>query len=404
MVKAFPLIRYLTAALVVFLTLLRLPALSAAVSLNLAHLNLMHWSPFMPDEMGERLLERAVILGENAGPSWFLHGHGQRARMLLAQMQSADWIGRSRCWQAFVQGQQFETQGQLEAAISVYQEAVTCVELRVQSLYALYRLSRGLDLITAEEHLNHLAILSPMISTPGTFDEQYQLLGFDLDLWNVAWNGSYIPITVYWQVSTPVDAVRQWEVSNWQYIQVWDRLYQIGRTANLLPNGGFEQDLSSIAALPLGYQHIRDSHLRERSEIVDFLHQYHGLTHDWRGADVSQVVAVTGRHEQTTGFSTASIPVETGALYLLSGEMRTTDLSEGYLGGVWASGKTELRYWKVANWASTSFWRQYAAVMAAPEPAAEFRFMALQRGAGAALFDNVLFCKLALPDLIAEDD
>jgi hypothetical protein len=256
----------------------------------------------------------------------------------------------------------------------------------------------------AEEHLHRLTALVPAVQVHRTGNDQYQLLGLDLDEWSIAWDGAHIPMTLYWQTSTCVDSPRQWNVGGWQYIQVRDRLYQIGVVSNLLPNGGFEQDLSTMAALPMGYHNIRDFRLRETGEITDFLRQYHNLLQNWRNGYPNQVAAMTAPSEKINGFSTSRVPIDDDALYLFSGWMRTTGESEGYLGGVWERDKIEIKYWKIARWSSQTTWRRYASVATAPDEATEFKFMALRRGIGTVLFDDVLFCDIPLPDLRADGD
>lgn len=399
-----PMLQYLVSALLIFLVLFRMPVLSSGLSLNLAHRDLSHWTPVLPDDQGRHLLERAVDLGEGAGPRWFARGHGQRACGLLAQMQSQAWVDRSRGWEAFETGQQLEAQGQIDAAVAAYEEAVSQIQLRVLSLHAIYRLLETSDPTGAEHHLQRLGALEPAVQARWSVNDHYQLLGFDLDEWSIAWDGAHILITLYWQVRLSVEGSRQWGAEDWQYIQVGDRVYQIGTVNNLLPNGGFEQDLSTVAALPTGYVNIRDSRLRETGEIADFLRQYHSLLQDLRDGDVSQVAAMTAPPEVANGFSAPRVPVEEGTLYLLSGWMRTTGDSEGYLAGVWEKGKTELEYWRIADWSSHSSWRQYTAVAVPPREAGRFRFVALQRGTGNALFDEVLFCELRQPDLRSAGD
>lgn len=375
------------------LTAFRIPWLSSALMLNLAHRDLLHWSPLLPYSEGKYLLERAVDLGGRAGPRWGEHGHGQRARQILTQMESDAWYDRFQRWQAFEMGQQLESQGHIEAAFVAYQEAASQTELRAVSFYALYRLTRASDPEKSDEYLYRLVALEPATHVHWAESDQYELLGFDLDEWSVSWNGDHIPITFYWQLSISVDRPKRWYVNDWQYIQVQDRLYQVGTISNLLPNGGFEQDASVISALPMGYRNVRDCHLREAGEIINFLRQHHSLLQAQRNGYLSQVAAITGPLERHNGFSTRVL-VDEDALYMLSGWMLTIGESEGYLGGVWEKGQVELQYWNVANWSSQTSWRQYSAIGLFPAEASKFRFLALQRGAGMVLFDNVLFCKI----------
>jgi len=376
-----------------------LPALFTALALNLAHQDLLHWSPLLPYEEGRLLLKRAIYWGERGGTRWLEHGHGQRAHQLLSQMQSEAWSGRFRSWSAFETGQQLEAQGQIEAAIIAYQDAVKQTELRVPALYAIYRLMHTSDMVAAEEYLYHLTALDPAVQVHWIANDQYQLLGFDLDEWSVAWHDAHIPIVLYWQSSAIVDTPQQWTAGNWTYIQVGERLYQIGTVRNLLPNGGFEQDLSTLAALPMGYKNTRDSRLRESSEIAVFLRQHHSLLVDQRNNYLSQVTAMNSPPEQANGFSAPRVPVEANTLYLLSGWMRTVGECEGYLAGIWEKDKIEFLYWEIADWSSTLDWQQYAEVSMSPPEVDRFRFVAVQRGASRTLFDDLLFCRLDPPNL-----
>jgi hypothetical protein len=394
--------QYLAGALLLGLIVLRVPTLASTLALNLAHRDLLYWSPLLPYEEGKCLLERVIDLGERAGPRWLEYGHDQRARERLAQMESESWYGRSQRWVAFETGRRLEAQGDAEAAIMAYQEAADQTELRAPSFYAIYRLTRTSDSRVAEGYLHRLTALVPAVQVHRTGNDQYQLLGLDLDEWSIAWDGAHIPMTLYWQTSTSVDTPRQWNVGGWQYIQVRDRLYQIGVVSNLLPNGGFEQDLSTMAALPMGYHNTRDFRLRQTGEITDFLRQYHNLLQNWRNGYPNHVAAMTAPSEKINGFSTSRVPIDDDALYLFSGWMRTTGESEGYLGGVWERDKTEIIYWKIAKWSSQTTWRRYASVANVPDEATEFKFMALRRGIGTVLFDDVLFCEIPLPDLRAD--
>lgn len=391
--------QYLAGILFLGLIVIRMPALTSALALNLAHCDLLHWLPLLTYGEGKDLLERSIELGACAGSKWFEHGHGHRARELLAQMESRSWYERSRRWRAFETGRQLEIQGDIEAATMAYQESADQIELRVLSFFAMYRLmQQASDPIMAEEYLHHLTTLKPATQVHWAESDQYKLLGFDFDEWSIAWNGNHIPITLYWQLSESTDEPRQWRIDDWQYIQVQDRLYQIGEVSNLLPNGGFEQDLSTIAALPIGYRNIRDYRLRETFQIADYLHQYHGLIGDYRADYFSQVATMTSPPGQTNGFSAPRVPVEENGLYLLSGWMRTTGESEGYLAGVWEKDGIEFQYWKIADWSSPSSWQQYAEVMKPPSKTNRLRFIALQRGAGMVLFDDIFLCRFYPPN------
>lgn len=109
---------------------------------------------------------------------------------------------------------------------------------------------------------------------------------------------------------------------------------------------------------------------------------------------MSWVAAMIGSLDKANGFSALRVSVNGDNLYLLAGWMRKTGDSKGYLGGVWEKDKTELQYWKIADWSSRAYWRLYAAVLGPPQEADNFRFMALQRGIGMILFDNMLFCQI----------
>jgi tetratricopeptide (TPR) repeat protein len=364
------------------------------LALNLAHRDLLRWSPLLPYEESKRLLESAIESGEKAGHRWLEHGHGQRADSLLAQMQSDMWRVRFQRWQSFEMGQQLEAQGRIDAAIKAYRDAADQTELRVASLYAIYHLTQISDPVTAREYLHHLITLKPATQVHWA-ESDYKLLGFDLDEWSVAWNGNHIPITLYWQLSEGTDVPRQWRIDDWQYIQVGDRLYQIGEVSNLLPNGGFERDLSAIAALPMGYWSIRHGRFAQSGDTSIF-RKHHWLGYAEREGQITQVAIVrniTGEH----GFVTP-ITIKDVELYLFGGWVRSTDDSEVYLGGAWEKNYERLSAWKMLDWSKHTKWHYYASVTRAPEGADSFDFRALNRGNGISIFDNVLFCHLSLPD------
>jgi hypothetical protein len=391
---------FLLAAALAFLLLAQSgDLLCRAARLNLAHVMLLRWASQPPGLGSERSLIRSVGWGTRAGADWERHGHGERAAVLLARLQSDGWRERERALSAYRQGQRLEREGETTQALAHYREASNWVGSRVASIYAIYRLlQQGGDSVRVEAQLDALVALTPDFRAALAITDHVRLLGCDLDPWSLEGSEGRIPVVFYWEVPASDGTPREWVEDGWRYIRVRTRLYQIGMIDNLLPNGGFEQDLSTRVALPLGYRNLRDARIRGEDGFEAFLKSHHRLVTDQRDGHITQVAAAVNPRDETDGMATAhKVPVQEGALYLFGGWMRVTDTNEGYLAGVWWNGGDELLYWKVAKWVSVQSWHHFVAASVAPEGADSFSPLALNRGVGEAWFDDLILLQVPLP-------
>jgi len=376
--------------------------------LNFAHIALTRWAFVVGDPSPERYLELAVQWGKQAGSTWQEeHGHSARAQKLWEHVTSSSVQAQRRAEQAYQQGQIWENKGKLGLALEFYQQAFTTDSKLIEAGYQIYRLSTQVEqLKLAQRQEEMLSALEPEYHVTTTLADGTKLLGYDLDEIYLERGVDLIPITFYWELSTSLGDVSQWETKDWTYVRVQNRLYQIGQVANLVPNGGFEQDLSTIAVVPHGYRDIAAEH-KYQDDRHRFLRSRHQLMIDKRDGGHSQVAVVVNPSVGLNGImSVQEIMMEPGALYVFGGWMRVGDGGSGDLGGVWRKDSGEaVRYWYVARERSAQPWQWILSTVTAPvDGSLSFRPLALNRGEGEVYFDDLVCFQITPPLIRTTDD
>jgi hypothetical protein len=369
--------------------------------LNLGEIMLLRGVSQMPAVEAEDSLTQAIKWGERARDRWERHYHKERAITLVEQLQGTEWRDREQALSAYEQAQQLEQEGQAVLALSKYQAASQWVGLKVKAAYATYRLSDQVGRIEqAEEARQYLTTLVPEVKMDTVIGD-LRLLGYDLDMWSLEWDEEDIPITLYWETSAGASTFpREWLEEEWSYIKVHNRLYQLGTVRNLLPNGGFEQDLFATAIIPFGYRYFKQSHIQGQEGYVKFLESRYSLALENRNGRATQVAAISNMQNEVGGLSTfESIVVQGGKPYLFGGWMRVNGNGASYLAGEWRRTGDLLKYWQVARWVSPQSWQSFASLSISPEKADTFFPLFLGQTQSEVLFDNVLLFPVSLPSV-----
>ncbi|MBN1890299.1 MAG: hypothetical protein JW850_20060 [Thermoflexales bacterium] len=369
---------------------------------DLAHVALARWA-FVPGQAkAESQLFAALEWGEKAGDAWTADrlGHNQQAQRLGARMQSQVVLARQRAQGAYDQGLSWERQEELALALESYQQAFADDGRWVEAGYKVYDLGMQLgQAALAQPRAQALYTLSPEYPVSTSLAAQARLLGYDLDEMSLERGVDPIPVTFYWELPGSPEGVSRWQADGWVYVRVQNRLYQLGTLDNILPNGGFERDLSTMAIVPAGYQDAQAALIRDRRDYVDLLRTRHRLDLDQAGEYATQVAVVVSSNAAFNGLTTLyKLSVKAGSLYVMGGRMRVTEAGNGYLGGIWRTDPTtDLLYWHVARERPAQAWQHIAAAARAPEGATVFVPLFLNMGAGQVYFDDLVLFQVPVP-------
>jgi hypothetical protein len=306
------------------------------------------------------------------------------------------WLTKRDAELAYRQAQKWEREGRLESALAAYQRAFADDGQWVEAGHKVYQLATQTgQTALAQRQAQALRELAPEWSVTVTLTDGTMLVGYDLDEMSLEHDLGSIPITLYWKLHTPLEGILRWQADGWTYVAVQSRLYQIGVVDNLLPNGGFERDLSTMAIVPAGYQ---DLAYMARFQ-PDYLRTRHKLTVDTRDGDTTQVAAVVNAVEGVNGMNTVQrITVKPRTWYVMGGWIHVLDRGIGYLGGVWRTHDGEdVLYWYVAREHPAHPWQQFASAAIAPDQATMFTPLALNLGEGEVRFDNLIFFQMPVP-------
>jgi hypothetical protein len=386
--------------LVTVVFVLKTPELYRLWNLNQANQYLLRWSILGDDDCQEGFLTRATQLGDRAGINW-TNSYGERVRALhktLCRREPKDY--RDSGEYSYQTGLEHEAAGDIQKAINLYQDACDKDERHVLACFTAYTRITAPPQPGKDTSLSRLQKLIPVQSIVPLEAGGITLIGFDLQVNVLQHDDSLIPITLYWEIPEPTGLTNYWEEQGWSYVQVGTRLYQIGQVKNLLPNGGFERDLSNIAKLPFGYENIRYS----VNQDPNLIKAYHRMELVDRENDISQVAVIVNQEEKLNGLTTINgVDISAGDLYLMSGLMRVSDTGVGSLGGVWrTNSKEDIRYWYIARNLSGQVWTQVSGVFRAPQDAEVFTILALNKGEGEVYFDDLVFSQIPTPEIAHE--
>jgi tetratricopeptide (TPR) repeat protein len=366
---------------------------------NLARVSLAKWA-FLPDVVSpERYLVSAVRWGERAGESWYRHGHGKQAERILERVQS---VPRYKAEAVYCMGQEREEAGDWKLALDLYQEALAIDPQYVEVSNSLYKLAMdtGQDML-ARYQVDKLSNLSPEYPVTRTMGNGLILLGYDLGEVVFERGVEPIPITWYWEVLTSVEAISRQQVGKWTYIRVRNRLYQIGKALNLVPNGGFERDLSTMAVVPYGYTDVHSqAHYQENR--YKYLISHHRLSLENYSDNLTQVAALTNPVPGLNGMlPIVGVQMKPQSVYVLGGWMRVKEGGLGYLGGVWRTvNAQDVDYWYATEKQPVCAWQFFVSTLITPEDSSLiFKFLALNLGEGEVDFDNLMLFRVISPEV-----
>lgn len=341
--------------------------LSLIVSFRSIALNLAHWflvkavaRPYASTSIED--LTRAIYLGEYAGAAWNMFGHGERAQAVLLDMENT------------------------------FHQAGGADEASTFNLLFSAPLSNACVMDDrTKDTLAQLDIRAPKYRTV-LERGSWILEGFDL-IAPEEW-GERAMILLYWTSAQAYKEAKCWGRSGWRYYVSGKRTYQVGFATNLMYNGGFERDLSTLSSLPNGFRNTTEM-WRKNSDYAR--EHYHLVEAPKATGEQSTVLVLSNSQLEKSGVTTiAKIPVQQNSLYIAGGEMKATNGGNAYWGGIWQSSQHEnILEWDVAK-TSESAW-QYSFSVAAPPLDAEYLVpVALNLQQGSAWFDNLMIFEIPL--------
>jgi tetratricopeptide (TPR) repeat protein len=378
--------------------ILNIPALYLVWNSNQANLFLLRWSILGDSDCDKGYLANAYKWGERARNYWTEVYREQTSVKLRQTCANKVPTTQGLADIYFKEGVEYEARENLHNALTSYQNACQSNEKHIQACFLVYRvLAEMSEPESGNSYLLRLKALKPDYLVGTVQEREMILLGFDLQIDLLGEVAENILVTLFWDIPAPIEIVSTWVKDDWTYIQIGSRLYQIGEVDNLLPNGGFERDISPIALLPFGYQNIRYN----ANQDFRILSTYHRLTMVEREGKISQVAVVMNPEEMLNGLTNKDkVKVSPGELYVLSGFMRVSEDAKVSLGGVFRTEKKEdISYWYINRNSNDQDWTSFGGVITAPQNAEIFDLLALNTGKGEVYFDNLLFSMIPYPDI-----
>ena len=366
------------------------------LSLNLANLYMLRWSFIPIGKQQDNYLPRAVFWGDQAGDLWPQVQRDRISAKLNAGNTGFALTSTRKSKVNFDEGQEYENQGDYQRALSFYRDACDAFGKNILACYHATKMADQLSQDSlAQQLINRIISLEPEHPLGPIDFEDLRLVGYDIDEGQLERSIEPVPLTLYWESSKSSLYVEVWKSSSWTFIKLGTRIFQVGEIRNLLPNGGFEQDLSRTAVLPYGYQNV----VFAANQDEDILASRHRIDLSVRGRGQTQAAVVVNHQSILNGLTTRDgLEIKTGKIYLLSGWMKADQSAQGYLGGVWrTSDKADILYWKITPEETGSTWEVYDSVMEAPPESKYFTFLALNTGEAEVYFDNLIFVELELP-------
>jgi hypothetical protein len=369
------------------------------MSFNVANLALLKWVTLPVEQKSEDLLATIIHWGDRSGALWENHKFRERVIVLWEHFQTKEWQNREEAKEIYQQGMLLEEQGKASAALTAYRQAFKLQDRWIEAGYAVYHLAEAsMQQELARHQMEVLYRLSPEypMNDKAVFDDGKRLLGYDLDEWHLEWGGEAIPIVFYWELPDAIPGVQYNEADEWRYIRIRERLYQVGTVRNLLPNGGFERDLSSLAALPYGYKNTASAVKHD----VDYKRSHYILSVDKRDKKLTQTVALLNSTGESNGMTTIfPIEVEVNQVYLFGGWIQVKENALGYLGGVWRTMDNEnIRYQYLTRELSDTSWAYFSSTFVAPDGAEIMIPLLINKGEDRVCFDDLILFLVDPPE------
>ena len=220
----------------------------------------------------------------------------------------------------------------------------------------------------------------------------WHLLGYDLPGAPFLGPADEVDIVLYWERDEVAMTPGMAKMGNWRLVWTGNRVYQTGRVTNLASNGGFERTLDLQDAKPVGWP-SQEFTSNDPGDLALHLDRRNG---------VPTVVAFLDHTDrQASGWRSKSIPVQSNAIYLHAGWVRTEGASSfGLACGWYGIGQENFQY---STWAigKASHWTHYAGLTRPPLLTAVRASLWLQsrNQGGRVYFDDVLFVSLDLAPL-----
>lgn len=371
-------------------------ALRSQLSLNLAHLMLMHSLLANTPEGAIVGLKDAAAWGQAAGIRWEEADQpGTNVKLRLARVTNEESTRLRYAAQLYAQAVEREAQGEPSAALALYQQAYMQTA-QTASTIAVFRLASQLNQPALMQKMrDRLSQAKPTFDAHNTEALGHVVLrGYDLDELALEQAAGPVRVTLYWQSDTTFSQLALSQMNDWTYLTAGDTIYQVGTCQNILPNGGFELDLRAGALLPYGYQNTAYA----ARDDAAFVYAQHRVLFEQRGDALSQVALLLPPRLSMNGLTTmASVAVQPKQWYFFAGLMRVGDQGRGSLGGAWrTSQERNLAYWYLVRDQAAHDWQSFAGVALVPEGASHFTLLAFNRGGGNIAFDNFLLCQVPL--------
>jgi tetratricopeptide (TPR) repeat protein len=364
---------------------------------NLANLYVLRWSLSGDNKCEKEYLTKATHWGERAGKYW-INSYEERMNSEVEKTcANVDPNPRALSESSYISGIAYESLGDLRSALVFYQDACNKNRKHILACFSVFRLLDASEPELGKSYFREITELEPDYQLNSTLDERLKLIGFDVLTEGFGSDSNSLPVIIYWDIPNPTLKSSIWKNNDWSYIQIGNRLYQIGEIQNLLPNGSFERDISTIAVLPFGYQNIRYS----VNQDYHILSNHHRLDLVAREGEISQVVVIVNPEEKLNGITTKErVKILAGKHYILTGLMKVSESGKGSLGGVWRTEASEdISYWYIARNVIHKTWTRVSGIMTAPEAAEIFTLLALNTGQGEIFIDNLLLFQVTYPEL-----
>lgn len=319
-------------------------------------------------------------------------------RLLTGTLSISDTLSLDeRAIMNFILGSIAREQGKLSLAGDHFVEALRydSRELRAyQELAALSRLNgQSAIQINVPRLLPSAPLYSLEESTSIQFDDGWQLYGYDILDEQALEIGAEIPIALWWQSL----GGRNPTGDGW--IRIGESWVHLLEATNLAPNAGFEWERQHWpqAAIP-GYPFnpcapplVKDS--------PSWPHSIRSVSRPPNDTNSNVVRLETTEERVRTGLTTYIIPVDPGAKYILAGMLDSSQGGNAALEVAWLGCPGCPRFGRAVSSLYRQEWNSYSAVLVPPAGTRNCRIRMLNyQSRGTALFDNILFFPVYLPN------
>lgn len=281
-------------------------------------------------------------------------------------------------------GRQAEQDRDLNMTLEAYAQALSLGGTTIAPYLGILRACEVLSAVDGCEDATAMAgELSPEYPTDLVVDDQWTLLGYDLD--EVALEkGLNTEMVFYWQ---PLESKI---ASGDDLMHVGDYWIQIVETHNLLPNSGLEWDEPGMGRPPYGFQ----------EGIYPPKPENYGITVAQRDNTLTQMMIVENKEaNEASGLRSVPIKLIQGRYYLYAGWLMPGETGFGKAGRSWfgtSVPEADRGYHWVPLTAEATAWVHFAEVFTAAY--GELRLALInRRWSDHVYFDDLLLVELPIP-------